>query len=334
MSNFFKLKSQKYFDSCCPPSYFHTLKTCILNSSQVLFVSVCQSLQCRVLTLVFLLQPLNPNPDSRWNTYFKDNEILLQIDKDVRWVFELFVLFFLSEPPLSAEYFFWVLLRVAPTRWRIDLSIFVLVILNGGFLWVVLPWSGRRDCLFHVWRGNVLINVTISIGQRAPYQSNSSHKCPSSVTVTALCKSTGTSAFLSLLIVVNSFQPKCTVLVFADGCTRTWRSSSGRPSIPANSYWIPRTTTRRYGEELNKPLWRPKLSTATAAASPTWVLHLRLQRLRSCSVTKAPDELCWFQWIFRERVKRSVVTWNCRSEKFFSLVVQPLIPPFKSHLPL
>uniref|UniRef100_A0A8D2DWK0 TBC1 domain family member 13 n=1 Tax=Sciurus vulgaris TaxID=55149 RepID=A0A8D2DWK0_SCIVU len=28
--------------------------------------------------------PLNPNPDSRWNTYFKDNEVLLQIDKDVR----------------------------------------------------------------------------------------------------------------------------------------------------------------------------------------------------------------------------------------------------------
>lgn len=29
-------------------------------------------------------QPLNPNPDSRWNTYFRDNEVLLQIDKDVR----------------------------------------------------------------------------------------------------------------------------------------------------------------------------------------------------------------------------------------------------------
>ncbi|XP_038601179.1 TBC1 domain family member 13 [Tachyglossus aculeatus] len=28
--------------------------------------------------------PLNPNPESRWNTYFKDNEVLLQIDKDVR----------------------------------------------------------------------------------------------------------------------------------------------------------------------------------------------------------------------------------------------------------
>lgn len=28
--------------------------------------------------------PLNPNPDSKWLHYFKDNEVLLQIDKDVR----------------------------------------------------------------------------------------------------------------------------------------------------------------------------------------------------------------------------------------------------------
>ncbi|XP_026541618.1 TBC1 domain family member 13 [Notechis scutatus] len=28
--------------------------------------------------------PLNPNPNSQWNAYFKDNEVLLQIDKDVR----------------------------------------------------------------------------------------------------------------------------------------------------------------------------------------------------------------------------------------------------------
>uniref|UniRef100_A0A914WIC4 TBC1 domain family member 13 n=1 Tax=Plectus sambesii TaxID=2011161 RepID=A0A914WIC4_9BILA len=28
--------------------------------------------------------PLNPNPDSAWSNYFKDNEVLLQIDKDVR----------------------------------------------------------------------------------------------------------------------------------------------------------------------------------------------------------------------------------------------------------
>lgn len=28
--------------------------------------------------------PLNLNPDSKWQMYFKDNEVLLQIDKDVR----------------------------------------------------------------------------------------------------------------------------------------------------------------------------------------------------------------------------------------------------------
>ena len=31
-----------------------------------------------------LLQPLNPNPESSWHTYFKDNDILLQIDHDSR----------------------------------------------------------------------------------------------------------------------------------------------------------------------------------------------------------------------------------------------------------
>lgn len=28
--------------------------------------------------------PLNNNPGSQWNTYFRDNEVLSQIDKDVR----------------------------------------------------------------------------------------------------------------------------------------------------------------------------------------------------------------------------------------------------------
>lgn len=28
--------------------------------------------------------PLNANPESAWGAYFKDNEVLLQIDKDVR----------------------------------------------------------------------------------------------------------------------------------------------------------------------------------------------------------------------------------------------------------
>lgn len=30
--------------------------------------------------------PLSNNPSSKWNTFFKDNEVLLQIDKDVRYV--------------------------------------------------------------------------------------------------------------------------------------------------------------------------------------------------------------------------------------------------------
>eukprot|EP00105_Crassostrea_gigas_P010610 XP_011425951.1 PREDICTED: TBC1 domain family member 13 [Crassostrea gigas] len=28
--------------------------------------------------------PLNPNPDSNWGAFFKDNDMLLQIDKDCR----------------------------------------------------------------------------------------------------------------------------------------------------------------------------------------------------------------------------------------------------------
>lgn len=30
--------------------------------------------------------PLNPNPESQWGSFFKDNEVLAQIDKDVRLV--------------------------------------------------------------------------------------------------------------------------------------------------------------------------------------------------------------------------------------------------------
>ena len=35
---------------------------------------------------VYQLQPLNPNPNSQWAAYFKDNEMLLQIDKDCRYM--------------------------------------------------------------------------------------------------------------------------------------------------------------------------------------------------------------------------------------------------------
>lgn len=34
--------------------------------------------------VTFADHPLNFNPDSQWQTFFKDNEVLLQIDKDVR----------------------------------------------------------------------------------------------------------------------------------------------------------------------------------------------------------------------------------------------------------
>ena len=41
------------------------------------------------LTLVCALslslsQPLNPNPESSWHRYFKDNDIIVQIDNDTR----------------------------------------------------------------------------------------------------------------------------------------------------------------------------------------------------------------------------------------------------------
>lgn len=32
----------------------------------------------------FEFQPLNESPQSEWKNYFKDNEVLIQIDKDVR----------------------------------------------------------------------------------------------------------------------------------------------------------------------------------------------------------------------------------------------------------
>lgn len=37
-----------------------------------------------VADVTFDDHPLNPNPDSKWRAYFKDNEMLLQIDKDCR----------------------------------------------------------------------------------------------------------------------------------------------------------------------------------------------------------------------------------------------------------
>ncbi|XP_013390968.2 TBC1 domain family member 13-like [Lingula anatina] len=45
------------------------------------------------MDVTFEDHPLNPNPDSQWVTYFKDNEMLLQIDRDCRRLCPDFVFF-------------------------------------------------------------------------------------------------------------------------------------------------------------------------------------------------------------------------------------------------
>ncbi|XP_046386543.1 TBC1 domain family member 13 isoform X2 [Ischnura elegans] len=46
--------------------------------------SCCQENDGSRVDVTFADHPLNLNPDSQWQTFFKDNEVLLQIDKDVR----------------------------------------------------------------------------------------------------------------------------------------------------------------------------------------------------------------------------------------------------------
>ncbi len=48
-------------------------------------VSVMWPACARLVTELWPLQPLNPNPESSWNRYFQDNEIIIQIDHDTRW---------------------------------------------------------------------------------------------------------------------------------------------------------------------------------------------------------------------------------------------------------
>lgn len=55
--------------------------------------------------------PLNLNPESKWQTFFKDNEVLLQIDKDVRLVSKTMKIFFFvfnkcNIPCNDKQYFF------------------------------------------------------------------------------------------------------------------------------------------------------------------------------------------------------------------------------------
>jgi hypothetical protein len=48
------------------------------------------------LRLLISFQPLNSAPDSSWAVYFKENEVLLQIDKDVRLVLTKKEFFFID----------------------------------------------------------------------------------------------------------------------------------------------------------------------------------------------------------------------------------------------
>ena len=54
------------------------------------------------LYLLLPAQPLNPNPESAWSKYFKDNEQLLQIDHDCRFAYTMdHHLCTLLHPPLQ-----------------------------------------------------------------------------------------------------------------------------------------------------------------------------------------------------------------------------------------
>ncbi len=44
-----------------------------------------------MFAICFVVQPLSLNPDSQWSQYFKDNEMLVQIDKDCRYVSIFFI---------------------------------------------------------------------------------------------------------------------------------------------------------------------------------------------------------------------------------------------------
>lgn len=50
------------------------------------------------------LQPLNPNPDSQWLKYFKDNDILVQIDHDTRRLYPEISFFHLATQYPRTDY--------------------------------------------------------------------------------------------------------------------------------------------------------------------------------------------------------------------------------------
>lgn len=56
---------------------------CIISEEMIVMPGATH-IDGRRVDVTFADHPLNSNPDSQWQTFFKDNEVLLQIDKDVR----------------------------------------------------------------------------------------------------------------------------------------------------------------------------------------------------------------------------------------------------------
>lgn len=54
-------------------------------------------------SIEYYFQPLSLNPNSEWRSYFKDNEVLLQIDKDVRRLYPE-MQFFQKKTPFPHKY--------------------------------------------------------------------------------------------------------------------------------------------------------------------------------------------------------------------------------------
>jgi len=61
----------------------NTVTTVVIAEEMIVMPGETQVDGSRV-DVTFADHPLNSSPDSQWQTFFKDNEVLLQIDKDVR----------------------------------------------------------------------------------------------------------------------------------------------------------------------------------------------------------------------------------------------------------
>lgn len=66
--------------------------------------------------------PLNPNPESSWNRYFKDNEILIQIDHDTRRLYPDFSFFQLATPYPRMKYNASAVIDIDNLKERVDRS--------------------------------------------------------------------------------------------------------------------------------------------------------------------------------------------------------------------